>query len=187
MALLTVDYITSLDGFGGATGWPGFWGMEGPEYLAFLEADADPARTTLMGATTYRLYADMIAAGVPGLDALSAQLTVVFSGTEQPPLAWDNIRLENGDAIDAVRSLKEGDSPLFTNGSASLCASLLRAGLVDRYRVVVFPVVTGRSGTARIYDGWPDVVLDDVTTRTFDGRLQLVEGTPRVVESPPSA
>jgi len=34
MAELLVDFITSLDGYAAAEGWPGYWGLEGPEYLA---------------------------------------------------------------------------------------------------------------------------------------------------------
>lgn len=33
MAELLVDFITSLDGYGAAEGWPGWWGLEGPEYF----------------------------------------------------------------------------------------------------------------------------------------------------------
>lgn len=185
MANLTIDYITSLDGYGGATDWPGFWGMAGPEYLDFLATDDDPDRTLLMGANTYRLFTEMRESGAPGLGGLDAQRKIVFSNSLHEPLAWPNTRLIDGDAATAVADMKDGDSPLFTIGSPTLCAALLNAGLVDRYRVVVFPVVTGRSGHARIYDGWPDVILDDVTTQTFDGRLQLFEGTPRIVDSPP--
>lgn len=36
---LMVDVIISLDGYAAADGWPGFWGMESPEYLAWLEED----------------------------------------------------------------------------------------------------------------------------------------------------
>ena len=39
MSSLMVDFIISLDGYGAAEGWPGFWGMEGPEHLAWLEED----------------------------------------------------------------------------------------------------------------------------------------------------
>jgi hypothetical protein len=35
---LMVDFITSLDGYGSAEGWPGWWGLEGPEYLGWLES-----------------------------------------------------------------------------------------------------------------------------------------------------
>ena len=36
MSELLVDFITSLDGYASGEGWPGFWGLEGPEYLAWL-------------------------------------------------------------------------------------------------------------------------------------------------------
>ena len=38
---LLVDFIASLDGYGAAEGWPGWWGMEGPEYLGWLEEDPE--------------------------------------------------------------------------------------------------------------------------------------------------
>ena len=36
MQELLVDFITSLDGYGAAECWPGLWGLQGPEYLAWL-------------------------------------------------------------------------------------------------------------------------------------------------------
>jgi riboflavin biosynthesis pyrimidine reductase len=80
---------------------------------------------------------------------------------------------------------REGNRSMRTLGSLTLCRSLLKAGLVDRFRVVVFPVITGSTGTDRIYDGYPDVALDMVASRTFDGRLQLLEYAPRVLAGPP--
>jgi riboflavin biosynthesis pyrimidine reductase len=74
-----------------------------------------------------------------------------------------------------------------TMGSLTLCRSLLNAGLVDRFRVVVFPVITGASGRDRIYDGYPDVSLDMASSRIFDGRLQLLEYVPTVLAGPPGA
>ena len=123
-------------------------------------------------------------------EASVAELTnaskVVFSSTLQPPLSWPNTRLISGDAVEAVREMKrEGNSPMRTLGSLTLCRSLLKAGLVDRFRVVVFPVITGSTGYDRIYDGYPDVALDMVASRTFDGRIQLLEYVPRVLTGPP--
>jgi hypothetical protein len=63
-------------------------------------------------------------------------------------------------------------------GQLSLCRSLITAELVDRFRVVVFPVVTGATGQDRIYDGYPDIRLDLVQSCTFDGGLQLLEYVP---------
>jgi hypothetical protein len=55
MAELLVDFITSLDGYASAEGWPGYWGLEGPEYLGWLDQSPERDYTVLMGATTYRL------------------------------------------------------------------------------------------------------------------------------------
>jgi dihydrofolate reductase len=94
--------------------------------------------------------------------------------------------LTDGDAVAKVQELKRRDSrPLRTVGSLSLSRSLLEAGLVDLFRVVVFPVITGATGMERIFDGYPDIALDLVQTRTFDGRLQMLEYVPTVLDGPP--
>ena len=186
MPELMVDFITSLDGYGAAEGWPGFWGLEGPEYLAWLGDQPEADYTILMGATTYRLMSGLAAEGEPGTDALADLSKVVFSSTLTEPLSWPNTRLVAQDAVEAVREMKEtGTESMSTMGSLTLCRSLLNAGLVDRFRVVVFPVITGSSGRDRIYDGYPDVRLDMVSSRVFDGRLQLVEYVPTVLAGPP--
>lgn len=188
MPELLVDFITSLDGYASAEGWPGFWGLEVPDYLAWLDQSPERNYTTLMGATTYRLMSGFAATSD---DDSFAQLTemskVVFSSTLTEPLAWPNTRLVDEDPVEAVRSLKaEGTAGLRTIGSLTLCRSLLEAGLVDRFRVVVFPVITGSTGRERIYDGYPDVGLEMIASRTFDGRLQLLEYLPTVLTGPPS-
>src|ERR687891_41863 len=47
MRELMIDFITSLDGYASGEGWPGWWGLEGPEYLAWL--GEQPPVTSLMG------------------------------------------------------------------------------------------------------------------------------------------
>ena len=79
----------------------------------------------------------------------------------------------------------EGPGSMRTIGSLTLCRSLLGAGLVDRFRVVVFPVITGSSGREWIYDGYPDVALEMIGSRRFDGRIQLLEYVPAVLSGPP--
>ena len=71
MRELLVDFITSLDGHASGEGWPGWWGLEGPEYLAWLEEQ--PEVTYLMGANTYRLMSGFAAGEMPeGTDEFSA-------------------------------------------------------------------------------------------------------------------
>jgi dihydrofolate reductase len=198
MRELMIDFITSLDGYASADGWPGWWGLEGPEYLAWL--GEQPEVTYVMGANTYRLMSGFAAGEIQAgtdeftadeeasVDELTRASKVVFSASLEEPLSWPHSTLVRGDAVEAVRAMKEDGSGLIsTIGSISLCRSLLRAGLVDRFRVVMFPVITGATGEERIYDGYPDVALDMIDARTFDRRIQLVEYRPRVLEHPPLA
>lgn len=188
MSTLMVDFIISLDGYAGAEGWPSYWGKEGPEYLAWLEHDTlkgEPIQ--LMGAKTYQLFAGYLPQAEDAASrALTATRKVVFSSTLTEPLTWANTELVGSDPIVAVRDLKKRESrELRTVGSLSLVRSLLAAGLVDRFRVVVFPVVTGVSGNQRIFDGYPDLSLELVESRTFDGNIQLLEYIPTVLDGPP--
>lgn len=128
----------------------------------------------LMGANTYRLMYGFTRQGEPGTDVLGGLSKVVFSSTLTEPLDWENSTLVTGDAADAVRMTKEkGNRSMRTIGSLTLCRSLLAAGLVDRFRVVMFPVITGATGKERIYDGYPDVALDMVTVARSTGRFSL--------------
>ncbi len=186
MPELLIDFITSLDGYASAEGWSGWWGLQGPEYLAWLGEQPEGAYTILMGATTYRLMSNFAAAGEPGTDALAGMSKVVFSSTLREPLSWPNTQLVARDPVEAVREMKAtGSASMRTLGSLTLCRSLLQAGLVDRLRVVVFPVITGRTGRERIYDGYPDVALEMIGSRTFDGRIQLLEYVPTILAGPP--
>src|SRR5215510_6327318 len=96
MPELMIDFITSLDGYGAADGWPGLWGLGGPEYLAWLGEQSEADYTMLMGANTYRVMSRLA-------------------------LAWTNTRLVADDAVDAVRRLKtDGTESMRTLGSLSL-------------------------------------------------------------------
>ena len=186
MPELLIDFITSLDGYAAADGWPGWWGLEGPEYLAWLGEQPEAEYIILMGATTYRVMSGFAAAGEPGTDALARMSKVVFSSTLSEPISWANTQLVAQDPVEAVREMKaKAPKSMRTIGSLTLCRSLLKAGLVDRFRVVVFPVITGSSGRERIYDGYPDVALDMISSRTFDGRVQLLEYVPSILAGPP--
>ena len=131
---LLVDFITSLDRYGAAEGWPGWWGLEGPEYLAWLDRQPERDYTILMGANTYRLMSGFAteskasASDEPMTDegAAIAELAtaskVVFSSTLKPQLSWPNTRLISGDAVEAVAAMKQdGTSPMRTLGSLT-CA-----------------------------------------------------------------
>jgi dihydrofolate reductase len=180
LSTLTIDLISSLDGFAAAEGWPGYWGKEGPEYMAWLEEKLAEDHVIVMGANTYRTMSQIVAEEQDPTFARMAEISkVVFSKTLEPPLTWANTEVVAEDAVSALRRMKQkGSAPMRTLGSISLNKALLRAGLVDTLQLVVFPVVTGESGVDPIYTDWPDLDLDLVGTRTFDGRLQLFEYVP---------
>jgi dihydrofolate reductase len=194
---LLVDFIISLDGYASAEGWPGWWGLEGPEYLRWLDEQPEKDYTILMGAKTYRQMAGFAAQRKEpessfttneedSIEGIAQAPKMVFSSTLQPPLALPNTEVVRGDAVEAVAEMKRsGTTPMRTLGSLSLCRALMAAGLVDRFRVVLFPVITGKTGSESIYDDYPDFALDLVESRTFDGRLQLLEYVPTVLSSPP--
>lgn len=191
---LMVDFITSLDGYGAAEGWPGWWGLEGPEYLRWLEGQPEHGFTVLMGSKTYELMSGMAQSAqaenfsdeeTESITGLAAADKVVISSTLKPPYAWPNTTVLSGDVVELVSELKRNATkPIHTLGSVSLCRSLMAAGLVDRFRVVIFPVITGRTGRGRIYDGYEDFTLELVESRTFDDRSQLLEYVPRLLDAP---
>ncbi len=61
-ATYTFDVFSSLDGFGSAGGdWGGYWGKQGPELLDHRLALHSAEQRMVFGATTYRLFAQMLA------------------------------------------------------------------------------------------------------------------------------
>src|ERR1039457_7245315 len=105
MPELLIDFITSLDGYAAADGWPGWWGLEGPEYLAWLGEQPEKDYAVLMGATTDRVMSGYAAEGEPGTDALAGLSKVVFSTTLSEPLSWANTQLV------APRPTRHGRTP----------------------------------------------------------------------------
>jgi dihydrofolate reductase len=68
----------------------------------------------------------------------------VVSSTMTDP-GWQNSTVLSGDPIEQVRSLKEQrGKDIVVTGSIMLCHALIEAGLVDEYRLFVYPVVQGR-------------------------------------------
>lgn len=129
MSSQMVDFIISLDGHAAADGWPGYWGMEGTEYLDWIKEDGDLEHTALLGATTYRPMSGFAAEmpDDPGFAALTAMPKVVFSSTLEEPLSWPIPHLIDGDPVEAVRAMKADSSrPMRTLGSLTLTRGLAR-------------------------------------------------------------
>ena len=180
-ATYTFDVFCSLDGFGAAGGdWTGYWGKQGPELLDHRLAQYEPEQRIVLGANTYRAFAEMLASSTEDSDVRDPWVTrmrnlpaTVVSTTLEGPLDWPDATLVSGDAVAVVARLKEeSDVPLRSHGSLSLNRALMAAGLVDRVQVTLFPVITGQNGLDPIFQGAADFDLELLEHRTLDRHTQ---------------
>jgi dihydrofolate reductase len=90
----------------------------------------------------------------------------VVSSTITDP-QWENTTILSGDPVQHVQDLKEQQGlDIVVTGSITLCHTLINAGLVDEYRLFVYPVVQGR-GRRLFPDGFELPRLRLLETRSF--------------------
>jgi dihydrofolate reductase len=184
MRTLYVTEFISLDGVieapGGEesykhTGWT--FDIEGdPAQYEFKGEETFGTETLLLGRRTYEGFA----AAWPERDGefadkLNSMEKVVVSTTLDDP-TWSNTTVVRD--LDAVRALKAGDGgPIGVHGSATLAQSLHKAGLVDQWNLMVFPVILG-SGK-RLFptdaDDKQKVTLRESRTYTNGVQLNIFE------------
>jgi dihydrofolate reductase len=106
----------------------------------------------VLGRRTYEIFASHWPKSQdPAAEPLNRATKHVASTTLEK-LEWENSHLIEGDVADGVRALKEQDGPeLQVHGSANLLQTLIRHGLVDEFRIFIFPVVLGEG--KRLFDG----------------------------------
>jgi dihydrofolate reductase len=76
-------------------------------------------------------------------DHLNHVQKYVFSSTLEDP-QWDNSIVVDGDLVDEVRALKnQAGGEIGVTGSISVVWRLIEAGLVDEYRLFVYPTIIG--------------------------------------------
>jgi dihydrofolate reductase len=77
-------------------------------------------------------------------DYLNRVQKYVVSSTMTDP-QWRNSTVLSGDPVEEVRALQEQPGQdIVVTGSITLCHTLIEAGLVEEYRLFVYPVVQGR-------------------------------------------
>lgn len=181
-ATFTVDFFCSLDGYGSARGWPGYWGKEGPELIEDRVRTFSQDQVLVFGATTFREFRTFVVDyDEPYYDRLNELPKIVFSSTLEEPLGWQNSTVLHEDAVTAIARLKRTtDVPLRSHGSISLNRALLAAGLVDRLEVMVFPAITGRAGTAALFQDGAEFDLELIESTVLDGRTQKLVYAPHL-------
>jgi len=182
---LIADLFVSLDSYAYGEGAPAYFGYPGPDLERLIDENVAAPQVMLMGRKTYEMmWAIVRDRPVEGADRMNELPKVVFSETLSEPLGWNNSRLARADLVGEVRSLKaEGGDPLRTIGSLSVVKALMEAGLVDRLRLVVFPLILGDPGREPLFAGYPDIGLELVGTDVLDGRLVTLEYRPATANS----
>lgn len=142
----------------------------GRDQLAFI----DTIDTILLGRATYAMLAGYwphVTAGAEKLfaDRLNATPKIVFSRTldRAPWGAWNEARVVSGDVSDEVAKLKgQAGKDIAIWGSLSLVQSLIKAGLVDEYRLLVCPIVL--DGGRPLFNEAPSITMTLVNVNTLD-------------------
>jgi dihydrofolate reductase len=175
MRELRVDIFNTVDGFAGPGPQPApYWGYGAPGLQEWVDAQLAEDHVMLMGANTYREMATYADQSPPRMAELPK---IVFSRTLTPPLTWKNTTLIDEPTETSVPALKAMDDglPMRTIGSLSLARSLFQQGLVDRLRVMVFPMIHGVRGEVPAFAGLPDLRLSLTGTTVLDDRLVLLD------------
>jgi dihydrofolate reductase len=177
---LVADLFISLDGFASGVNEEPFFGYFGAELGAWIERELAEPQILIMGRVTYEALAGF---APKAEDPISLRMTelekIVFSSGLQEPLTWKNARLTRAPIADEIRTLKsQQGGRLRSIGSIRLVKSMLELGLVDRLRLMVFPVVLGGEGREPLFAAFARTPLQLVATQTIDSRVVLLEYAP---------
>jgi dihydrofolate reductase len=180
MRELTSDLFVTLDGFASGVDVGPYFGYFGPELDSWVQTALDQPQLIIMGRVTYEALSRISSSGTDDVSAKMNDLPkLVFSNTLQEPLAWNNTRLIRGDLANEINSLKrQPGEPLRSIGSITLVKNMMQLGLVDRLRLMVFPLILGSAGREPIYAGYSKTDLELIDTKVLDSKLVLLEYRP---------
>lgn len=109
-----------------------------------------------------------------GITAYLNQVPKFVASSTMTDPGWENTDVLSGDMVKRVCSLKESDGKdIVLTGSISLSHTLIGAGLVDEYRLFVYPVVQGR-GRRLFPDGYEAPRLELRDSKWFRSGIALL-------------
>jgi dihydrofolate reductase len=179
MRKVIVSEFVSLDGVVEDPKWTFQFGSDEQEEFKLDELAA--ADALLLGRVTYEGFAAAWPSATDEegyADRMNGYPKHVVSTTQEEPLEWNNSTLIKGDVAEEVSKLKEQPGKdILVFGSADLVNTLMKHGLVDEYRLMVFPIVLG-SGKRLFGDGLDTTVLELVDTKAFDSGVVVLTYRP---------
>ncbi len=173
MRKVVVTEFVSLDGVMEEPAWTfPYWNDEIAEFKGEESSASD---ALLLGRVTYEGFA----AAWPesqdeGADYFNGVRKYVVSRTLEEPLEWNNSTLIKDDIAEQITNLKRQDGKDITvHGSATLVQTLMQHDLVDRYRLLVYPVVVGKG--KRLFEEGIPATLKLLESQSFSsGVVALV-------------
>lgn len=147
-AFMSIDGV--VEGPGGEPGYRNSgWTFQDiefvPEAYEIKGREQNEAAALMLGRISYESFSQVwpsMTDEFPGYNAMPK--FVVSSSLGEADLVdnWGETTILRD--LDEVRELREGDGgPIIVHGSATLARNLSDAGLIDRYHLLVFPVVLG--------------------------------------------
>ena len=146
MARIVLTEFISLDGVMEEPRWT-FQFERGPEGAKFKFDELFAADAMLLGRVTYQAFAE--AWPSMGTDDFGKRMNsipkyVVSSTLTDAEATWGDTTVIRGDAAAEIAKLKaKPGRDLLVGGSCQLAHTLIQHGLVDEYRLMLFPIVLG--------------------------------------------
>ena len=144
MRKIVVTEFVSLDGVMEEPRWTfKYWN---DEIAKFKGEESSASDALLLGRITYQGFA----AAWPkskdeGADYFNSVRKFVVSKSLEEPLEWNNSTLIKDNIVEEITNLKQQDGKdIAVHGSATLVQTLMQHDLVDRYRLLVYPVIVGK-------------------------------------------
>jgi dihydrofolate reductase len=157
MRRIVVTEFVSLDGVIEEPKWT-FQFQRGPEGDKFKNDELFASDALLLGRVTYQGFAQAWPNMVEGYGEFGVRMNsirkyVVSSTLTDADATWGETTVIRDDVVAEIRKLKaESGGDLLVEGSSQLTQTLIQHGLVDGYRLMVFPIVLG-SGKRLFPDG----------------------------------
>jgi dihydrofolate reductase len=169
MASLVLKMSVSLDGYVASADGSSDWIAAGrsDDSTGWVLETVGNAGAHLIGAATYAEWAGYWpGASGPFAEAMNEIPKVVFSSS-LASADWGETTIVTGDLAEAITRLKHerSDGYLLAQGGVRFVRSLVQAGLIDEYRLVIHPVVLGAG--ERIFAA--PLTIEPMSTTVFSG------------------
>lgn len=164
MRAIVVTEFVSLDGVMEHPAWTfPYWN---DEIARFKGDETDAADALLLGRVTYEGFAaawpDSEDEGAPYMNSVAKYVV----STTLTSAEWNNTSLIRDDVVETIRQLRaQPGKDILVYGSATLVQTLMQNDLVDRYRLLVYPVVLGAG--KRLFHAGTTATLKLVSTQSF--------------------